>query len=213
LNPIPMTIIVFLSVFAIGVQGITAQQWPIVTHVYDGDTIVISDGRRIRYLGIDAPETGRDGGPPEPYAQEAEHLNRRLTISKGVRLEVVKERHDRYGRTLAYLFLKDGTFVNLEIVERGMAFCLFSGTPRPYDGLLLSAQQRAMLSRKGLWGNLKEKAPSYIANTKSKRFHNKNCSFGLMIKPKNRLNHAHIRDLFWKGYAPCRQCLKKSPHE
>ncbi|MGH7410275.1 MAG: thermonuclease family protein, partial [Candidatus Methylomirabilis sp.] len=52
-----------------------------VREVIDGDTIVLDDGRKVRYLGINAPEHG------QPYAREATNLNRRIVSGLSVRLE------------------------------------------------------------------------------------------------------------------------------
>ncbi len=67
-----------------------------VSHVYDGDTVMMADGRRVRYLGIDTPETG------EPYFDEATNFNKQLVQMQPVILEVCKKKpQDQYGRTLA----------------------------------------------------------------------------------------------------------------
>ena len=69
-----------------------------VREVIDGDTIVLDDGRKVRYLGINAPEHG------QPYAREATNFNRRLVSGLSVRLEFDQERQDRHGRLLAYVY-------------------------------------------------------------------------------------------------------------
>ena len=73
-----------------------------VARIIDGDTVVMGDGRKVRYIGIDTPERG------DPYYKEATAANSRLVKSKKVSLEYDKEERDRYGRTLAFLFLPDG---------------------------------------------------------------------------------------------------------
>ena len=69
-----------------------------VREVIDGDTIVLHDGRKVRYLGINAPENG------QPYAREATNFNRRLVSGLPVRLEFDQVREDRHGRLLAYVY-------------------------------------------------------------------------------------------------------------
>jgi micrococcal nuclease len=94
-----------------------------VSHVYDGDTLTLRDGRRLRLIGADAPEMGRDGNPSEPMAIAARDYLRRLIFSGGQRLELHydKERQDRYGRTLAHAFLSDGTSITASLLGDGYA--------------------------------------------------------------------------------------------
>ncbi len=53
-----------------------------VTHVYDGDTIKLDDGRKIRLIGINATESGRAGQPDQPFAAEARDRLRSLIKSR-----------------------------------------------------------------------------------------------------------------------------------
>ena len=91
-------------------------QWHYVSWVTDGDSIVLENGQRVRYLGINAPEIAHDQRPGEPFGEEALHYNIYLVKHKQVRIETDIEPYDRYGRLLGYVFLKDGTFVNLKMV-------------------------------------------------------------------------------------------------
>jgi len=83
-----------------------------VRWVDDGDTIVLIDDRRVRYIGINAPEIEHGDQPADPFGYEARELNRRLVFRKKVRLEYENQKTDRHGRVLAYVFLSRGTFVN-----------------------------------------------------------------------------------------------------
>ncbi|MCK5847722.1 MAG: thermonuclease family protein [Caldisericia bacterium] len=85
-----------------------------VLRVIDGDTIVLSSGEKIRYLGINTPEKGQH------LYEEAKELNIKLLDGKEVYLEYDKEQTDVFGRTLAYVFTDEG-FVNEMIVEHGLA--------------------------------------------------------------------------------------------
>jgi micrococcal nuclease len=96
-----------------------------VERVVDGDTIVLAGGERIRYIGVDTPESVKPGTPVQCYAKAASHFNARLVEGRRVRLRYDAERQDRYGRTLAYVFRsQDGLFVNAELVRRGYATTL-----------------------------------------------------------------------------------------
>jgi len=73
-----------------------------VERIIDGDIIVLVGGEKIRYIGMDTPEMSSE----QPYAKEATGLNAILVDGREVRLEYDKERTDRFGRTLAYVYVK-----------------------------------------------------------------------------------------------------------
>ncbi len=99
-------------------------RWARVVHVFDGDTVELRDGQRVRLVGIDTPEMGRDGAPAEAYAAQARRaLEKLLAQRRRVGLRFDRERRDRYQRVLAHLFLSDGT--NLQ--QRKTGYGLFQG--------------------------------------------------------------------------------------
>ena len=91
----------------------SAKQEVLVERVIDGDTIE-SDIGNIRLLGINTPERG------ERYSDEAKTFLESRVFNKTVSLEFGKERHDKYNRTLAYIFL-DNQNIDIELVENGFA--------------------------------------------------------------------------------------------
>lgn len=93
----------------------------IVDRVIDGDTIVITGGQWIRYLGIDAPET--TGGRDDCYGRNAARFNADRVLGKAVALDYGPRCEDRYGRTLAYVAV-GGQDVGRVLVERGYACAL-----------------------------------------------------------------------------------------
>ena len=96
--------------------------WAEVRSVLDGDTLVLKDGRKVRMLGINSPEIRYDQRPTEPFATVARSALEELTGAGqrvGLRFDV--ERQDTYGRTLAHVFLPDGTNVQREMLARGLA--------------------------------------------------------------------------------------------
>ena len=108
-----LNLCLILSTFLlIGATTAVKQQWFSVKWISDGDTIVLDDGRHVRYIGINAPEIAHDNHKAEPFGYEAKKYNQSLLRSQKVRLEFDKEKHDRYGRLLAYIFLSDGIFIN-----------------------------------------------------------------------------------------------------
>jgi micrococcal nuclease len=96
-----------------------------VVRVVDGDTVVVRTGgheERVRYIGVDTPESVKPGTPVQCFAKAASAANKRLIEGREVRLVRDAEARDRYGRTLAYVYRSsDGLFVNAELVRRGYA--------------------------------------------------------------------------------------------
>ncbi len=82
-----------------------AQEIHTVTRVIDGDTFEIDNGEIIRLIGVDTPETGNAKEPEEYYGKEAFEFMRKKMVGKSVRLEFDNEKKDKYGRTLAYVWL------------------------------------------------------------------------------------------------------------
>ena len=177
-----------------------------VKWVVDGDTIVLNEGSKVRYIGINAPELPREDHVGEPYADEAKRFNARLINHKKVRLEFDIEPNDRYQRRLAYVFLKDGTFVNAEMLSQGLAYLLYVRPNVKHQATLLALQQAAMSARRGIWSNWREQSATYIGNKRSRRFHLATCSSGKRIRPKNRVIFKKKWDAYWEGYAPAKGC-------
>jgi micrococcal nuclease len=127
-----------------------------VLAVTDGDTIVVAkDGKtRIRFMGMDAPEksTTRTGSV-EFFGEQAYQHARQLVEASGgeVRLTYDQVTKDKYGRDLAYVWLKDGRQLNALMVADGYAYS-YSSSPKPayvdrYLALMRDARQQA----RGLW--------------------------------------------------------------
>jgi micrococcal nuclease len=95
-----------------------------VVRVSDGDTIRVrlASGReeRVRYIGVDTPETAKPGTQAECYADRAAAFNASLVADRAVRLVLDAEERDRYGRLLAYVYAGD-RFVNEALVRDGYA--------------------------------------------------------------------------------------------
>jgi micrococcal nuclease len=136
------------------VEGDTAPAGAaVVERVVDGDTIVLRGGERVRYIGMDTPESVKPGTPVQCYAKAASRENERLVAGQRVRLRFDAERRDRYGRTLAYVYrARDGVFVNAELVRRGYARVLTIPPDVRHAGLFHQLAARARGARRGLWG-------------------------------------------------------------
>jgi endonuclease YncB( thermonuclease family) len=122
----------------------------LVRYVVDGDTIDVAGLGRVRLLGIDAPEIGRQGDSSEPFADAARDRLSSLLARRWVRLEFELERRDRYDRSLAYVFLESGTFVNALLAREGLAR-IAAGQPLKRLGELQRAEAEAKAMRRGMW--------------------------------------------------------------
>lgn len=123
-----------------------------VKRVIDGDTVVLSGGERVRYIGVDTPEIHHPVKGVEYFGPEAAEFNKKLVLNKNIRLEFDKEKYDRYGRTLAYVFLEDGTFVNEDLIKNGYARTMAIKPNTKYAGLFKELQIQAKAKKLGLWG-------------------------------------------------------------
>jgi micrococcal nuclease len=178
-----------------------------VEFVYDGDTVLLGSGESVRYLGIDAPETAYKGGPPGFMAEEALAFNEKMVKGKEVRLQLDREKHDRYGRLLAYVYLPNGQMVNIRMLEKGFACVLVVPPNIRHLDRLIEAQREAMTARKGIWSReVDTGCGPYVGNRKSFRFHRRDCPYGARTHPANRVVFEGRRDAFWEGYSPCKKC-------
>ena len=99
-----------------------ADEWVKVSYVYDGDTVRLSDGRKVRLIGINTPETGHDGHVSEPLGEAARQALQGLLAGQSqVALRYEEDRHDQYGRLLAHLYLADQRNVQVLLLEQGLA--------------------------------------------------------------------------------------------
>lgn len=123
----------------------------LVVRVIDGDTIELDQGEHIRLIGVDAPESLDRRKPVQCFSRESAAFLRKLLKKKRVRLLYGDTRKDRYGRTLAYVYLKNGTHVNEMLVKKGYAFA-YVRYPFPFQDDFVRLEREARTRRKGLWG-------------------------------------------------------------
>ncbi len=125
-----------------------------VTKVVDGDTIWVRRAgadEKIRLIGIDTPEVDWYGGQAECFGEEAGRFAQRLLSGARVALELDRERLDRYGRTLAYVYLEDGRMMNLVLVRQGFAIVTIYPPNDRHEDRLHAAEARARDEARGLW--------------------------------------------------------------
>lgn len=135
-----------------------------VARVVDGDTLELSTGEKVRLIGVDTPEaryndklsrdskkSGKDSRAIIALGIKASKFTKDLCLNKKVRLDYDVEKHDRYDRILAYVYLEDGTFINARIIEEGYGRIMTIPPNVRYAGHFRKLEREARLGKKGLW--------------------------------------------------------------
>lgn len=130
----------------------TTSQTVKVIRVIDGDTIEIEGGQRVRYIGIDTPETVDPRKPVQCFGKEASSKNKELVEGKQVKLEKDISETDKYGRLLRYIYVGD-IFVNDYLVRQGYAHASSYPPDIKYQNQFTQAQSEARSNNRGLWGS------------------------------------------------------------
>jgi micrococcal nuclease len=126
-----------------------------VVRVVDGDTIHVRFNDRIekvRYIGMDTPETHHPTRGAELGGREATAVNRRLVEGKTVQLELDVRERDRYGRLLAYVYV-DHLMVNAELVRLGYAQVMTIPPNVKYASVFVKLHREAREAGRGLWAS------------------------------------------------------------
>ena len=144
-------LVFFLIIFVFVIAAVSsAEELRTVVRVVDGDTLILDGKERVRLMGVDTPETVHPNKPVEYYGKEASAFTKKLCEGKSVSLEYDWQRQDKYGRTLAYIYLEDGTFVNAEIVKQGYGHA-YTRFPFKYLDEFREYEKEARENGKGLW--------------------------------------------------------------
>jgi micrococcal nuclease len=125
-----------------------------VDRVIDGDTIEVRIGQqlyKVRYIGIDTPETVDPRRPVGYFGEQASAKNKELVLYKTVYLERDVSDTDKYGRLLRYVYLSDKTMVNLELVRLGYAKASTYPPDVKFSMLFADAEREARNNGRGLW--------------------------------------------------------------
>jgi micrococcal nuclease len=190
-----------LSVFALEIKCIK---------VIDGDTILLSNGERLRYIGIDTPETKHPLRKVEYLGREAYLLNKKLVEGKNIRIEFDVEKRDRYGRLLGYVYVGD-IFVNAYLVKNGYAQVYTVPPNVKYSEFFLKLQKEARENKRGLWKREEEKKETtsssyYVASKIREPFHYPWCKWAKKIKKENLQIFKTREEAIEAGHRPCKFC-------
>lgn len=125
-----------------------------VLRVVDGDTILVrgANGRseRVRYIGVDTPESVKPDSPVECFGKEASDRNKQLVEGRKVRLVPDREAEDRFGRSLAFVYVGE-TFVNAQLISDGYARTIEIEPNTSKAEYFADLERVAIRTRKGLW--------------------------------------------------------------
>lgn len=124
-----------------------------VARAIDGDTIELINGERLRYIGIDTPEEFDQRKPVQCYAAEAAARNHQLVAGQTVTFYPDVATQDKYGRWLGFVYLPDGTFVNLTLVAEGYAFAYPYKPDISKKNEFATAERAARGGALGLWSH------------------------------------------------------------
>ncbi|MFK5893211.1 MAG: thermonuclease family protein [Pseudomonadota bacterium] len=131
--------------------------------IFDGDTILLKDGRKIRLIGINTPEIGRKGRPSQAFAQKAKQtLRLLLSQSQYLHLAYDVEKKDRYKRTLAYIYLQDGTDVQAKLLLSGLATSIVVKANEKNLSCYRRLEEKARKKHLGIWQQKKYKSINAI---------------------------------------------------
>ena len=145
---IPLTSLAIIVVLGI-CHGLCANKFHTVVTVFDGDTIALDDGRKVRLIGVDAPEVESPYRKREPFGDESRVYLSALILEKKISLVVGDPPKDRYGRTLAYVYMGD-VLVNGRIIRDGWAFA-YRKFHHQWSDLFLIYEREARSRGIGIW--------------------------------------------------------------
>ena len=129
-------------------------QYAEVAYVYDGDSVRLTDGRQVRFIGMDTPEISRkEGSQSEPFAEKARRtLIKLLGKDRQIGLAFDKEKKDRYGRYLAHGYTADGMNISAYMLKQGMAKTMVIPPNTRYAECYYVNEKKAREHVAGIWG-------------------------------------------------------------
>ena len=122
-----------------------------VRFVNDGDTLTLHDDKRIRIIGINAPEVGYKDRPDQPLAVQARERLRAYLHNNNAFIVHDADRYDKYGRVLAHVFDEQGNNVGAKLIREGLGFAISIPPNLRYRDCYRNAERHARRTRQGVW--------------------------------------------------------------
>jgi micrococcal nuclease len=151
-----LLLVLFIFLSAIPSPAQSGSKWYPVSKIVDGDTFWIinskGENEKIRLIGVDAPESRKSGKKEIGfYGKESKTYLEQILTGRKVRLEYDVSKYDRYKRTLAYVYLENGTFLNAHLIKNGYAAVMTVPPNVKYAEQFVQLQKEARDKKKGLW--------------------------------------------------------------
>jgi len=204
----------------------------VVTSVIDGDTahIRLANGKeeKVRFIGLDTPETKHPSQPVESYGQESAQFTTSQLTGKQVYLETDVNKRDNYGRLLAYVWTNPpkstsdseirSKMFNATLLQGGYAQLMTISPNVKYVDYFTTYQKEARVASKGLWGiEFTEAEPAstpsqtvsteaFVGSSKSDKYHYPYCQWAKKINPANLVEFSSSEEARKAGYVPCKVC-------
>ena len=149
--------IIFFILFSLKINAQVSGKFYSIKRISDGDTVVIQDESdkqyKIRFIGIDAPESRNvcKRKQVQVFGSEAKNHLKKLLFNKKIRLEFDVQKIDRYGRTLAYVYLENGLFLNQYLLAKGYARIATFPPNIKYVDVFRKSEEKARRNKIGMW--------------------------------------------------------------
>ena len=182
------------------------------TRVVDGNTILLSNGKKVRLIGVATTATKHPSKPLEYNGTQESAFTREMVEGKEVRLEYDQQpRDNKHGHLFAYVYLTDGTFLNTEIIKQGYGRA-DTGFPFKYMNEFSHYEQEARKTKRGLWAHKSpRKEPKYtreryMGAKDSTIYHLPTCALIRKVNPLDRRMFNSVKKAVDAGYVPCKVC-------
>lgn len=193
---------------------LTSEEQSVCTRVVDGDTIHLSNGRKIRMVGVNTPEKGVDG------CQASKKFVEKLCLNKQVGINIDdKKYYDKYGRTLAVVIV-DGKNLNEMLLKEGLAEVMYIPPSEfsPQNWADPSIVAHHTTEKTGTGSDVKSvsshnknvvstgTSSGYVGNLNSGKFHKSSCDQVDKMSEKNKVFFSNRGDAISQGYIACKRC-------
>lgn len=145
-----------------------------VAHIYDGDTVKLSDGRKLRFIGINTPERGRDGKKDEPFYRDARQQLEIIIKANNNKINIIygHDKQDRYQRLLAHVFTLQQQNITALLLQKGMGYHIVVTPNTRLLNCYQNAEKDAQEHQRGIWAQPQHNVTAVQSLPKSARgFH------------------------------------------